>query len=205
LYNYYKLEELGIADFEDFNIVYHEINDKLWDRFRKGFISRTEMRWKRMYKTLLHYKVPNEPLAKDMGERYLDYLPQQTHLMPHAVAILEHCRSKGFEQHIITNGFEATQWQKMRNSGIDGFFNKVITSEAAMALKPKPEIYAYALQHAGASLNSSIMIGDALAVDVKGAMDYGMAAIWFNPAGIADASEPRTYEVHSLDELFEIL
>jgi len=57
----------GIADFDDFNTIYHEINDILWDRFRKGLLSREDLRWKRMWKTLVHYRINDEKLAKDMS------------------------------------------------------------------------------------------------------------------------------------------
>jgi putative hydrolase of the HAD superfamily len=198
------LASKGISDFSDFSTVYHDINDKMWDRFRKGFISWQDMRWKRMAKTLTHYRVFDELLAKEMGEMYLEYLPQQNALLPHALEVLDYCAGKGYAQHIITNGFESTQWQKMRNAKIDQYFGKVITSEEAMALKPEPEIYQFALQHAGAALEDSIMIGDAVDVDVKGAMDCGMSAIWFNPHASL-SPQLRTHEIKSLKELMDLL
>ena len=70
LYDEVSLMEKGIADFDDFNVVYHEINDTLWDRFRKGLLSREDLRWKRMYQTLVHYRMPDEKLAKVMSELY---------------------------------------------------------------------------------------------------------------------------------------
>jgi putative hydrolase of the HAD superfamily len=204
VYNQCALADKGITDFNDFDAVYHQINDQMWDRFRKGFIGRQEMRWKRMAKTLMHYKIFDETLAKDMGEQYLEFLPQQNALLPYAIEILDYCAEKKCKQHIITNGFEATQWQKMRNARIDQYFDKVITSEEAMALKPKPEIYAFALQQTGADLAASIMIGDAVDVDVKGAIDFGMHAVWFNPHGLV-SQQTRTHEIKSLKELELIL
>jgi putative hydrolase of the HAD superfamily len=203
-WHFFDLQSKGITDFKDFNHVYHEINDKLWDRFRKGFISRTEMRWKRMAKTLLHYKVLDEPLAKLMGEKYLEYLPEQKALMPNALELLQYCANKGYQQHMITNGFEATQWQKMRNSNIDGFFTHVITSEEAMALKPKPEIYEYATAKAKCTAAEAIMIGDAVDVDVKGAMDFGMDAVWFNPNNLV-STQASTLVIADLADLMHFL
>jgi putative hydrolase of the HAD superfamily len=203
-WQFFDLQSKGISDFNDFNIVYHEINDKMWDRFRKGFIGRTEMRWKRMYKTLLHYRVLDEPLAKLMGEKYLEYLPEQKALMPAAFDVLQYCASKGYKQHIITNGFETTQWQKMRNSGIDTFFEHVITSEQALALKPKPEIFEYALAKANCKVDEAIMIGDAVDVDVKGAMDFGMHAVWYNPHNL-ESTQAATKRIVLLEELLHFL
>jgi putative hydrolase of the HAD superfamily len=204
LYDEAKLEERGIDDFDDFNIVYHEINDKLWDRFRKGFLSRQDLRWKRMWQTLVHYKINDEPLAMQMSERYLEILPTQNTLFPHAVEVLEYCVEKGYDMHLITNGFELTQKQKLKNASIDHFFNQMITSEMAMSMKPHKEIFDFAYQATGASPSSSIMIGDALDVDVLGGKNAGMHQVFFNPNRISHEDSP-TYEIFCLSELKDIL
>lgn len=204
LYEEVNLPQKGIHDFDDFNIVYHGINDKLWDRFRKGFLSRQDLRWKRMWQTLVHYKVNDEALAKVMSERYLEILPTQCAMFPYAVDVLQYCTNKGYELHLITNGFELTQKEKLKNAGIDHFFNKMITSEMAMSMKPHKEIFDFAYKATGASPTSSIMIGDALDVDIIGGKNAGMHQVFFNPNRIAHQDNP-TYEIFCLSELKDIL
>jgi putative hydrolase of the HAD superfamily len=204
VYVHFQLAEKGVAAFEEFNINYHKHNDKYWDRFRKGFITREVMRWKRMWVTMLDYKIADEQLAKDMGEAYLEFLPLQTFVMKGALEILEYAKSLGCQQHIITNGFEATQIQKMTNSNMLHYFNQIICSEKAMALKPHKEIYDFALQATGATVQNSIMVGDAIDVDIAGAMNINMDAAWFNPHKIASTTK-RTFEVAELLELKSIL
>jgi putative hydrolase of the HAD superfamily len=204
VYNNYKLQSLGINSFDDFNINYHIYNDKYWDRFRKGFITRAAMRWKRMYVTLQHYAINNETLAKEMGESYLDYLPLQPNLHNGAIEILEYCKAKKILQHIITNGFEATQAAKMKHSGIAPYFSKIITSEQAMSLKPNKEIFDYALQQTNATTNNSIMIGDANDVDILGATNAGIKSIWFNVDNKPDAST-ATWIVNNLLDIKNIV
>jgi putative hydrolase of the HAD superfamily len=202
----HNLQSLGITDFEAFSTCYHTHNDKYWERFRKGFINRETLRWKRFYVTLLDYKIANEKLANDLGSTYLDILPMQKKLMPNALEILGHCQNKNIAQHIITNGFEGTQNIKMQNSNILHFFDKIITSERAMSLKPHAPIYEYALAKTGATLNNSIMIGDAQAVDVKGALDIGMDAIWLNATNAKrDETIIPTHTILQLGELMGIL
>jgi putative hydrolase of the HAD superfamily len=46
--------------------------------------------------------------------------------------------------------------------------------------KPNPKIYDYAITEAKASKSNSIMIGDCIDADVKGALNFGMQAILFN-------------------------
>lgn len=204
LYHEMKLMERGILSFEDFNDVYHEINNKFWDRFRKGFISRQDLRWKRMFQTLLHYRIPDEALAVKMSERYLEILPTKTHVFPYAIEVLEFCRENQFGMHLITNGFEETQKMKLKNSGMHEFFDKMITSEQAMTMKPNKEIFDYAFQQTGATASNSLMIGDALDVDILGAQNAGMHSVFFNPNRLGHNNEP-TYEIHCLSELKNIL
>jgi putative hydrolase of the HAD superfamily len=203
VYQQFDLAAKGVANFEDFNTIYHAHNDKYWARFRKGFITREAMRWKRMYATMLDYKIADEQLAGEMGEAYLDFLPQQTNVFAHAIDVLEYAKQKGYQQHIITNGFEQTQIQKMSNSNMLHYFSAIVTSEKAMSLKPKPEIFEYAFAQTGATAANSIMIGDALDVDVLGALGVQMDAVWFNPHLLQQDGD-RTFEIKCLDELYNI-
>lgn len=203
VYDAEKLAEEGIPDFDDFNRVYHEINDRLWDRFRRGFLSREDLRWKRMWQTLLHYRIPEENRAKRMSELYLVLLPQQTTLFPFAHEALRDLQNKGYALHLITNGFEATQHQKLHLAGIDAYFDKMITSEMAMSMKPQAAIFHYALRETGAEAHESVMIGDAWEIDILGARDVGMAQVYFNPKRLPVTEKP-TFEIQCLSELIQL-
>jgi putative hydrolase of the HAD superfamily len=204
LYDEYKLEEMGITDFQEFFSIFCEHNDKLWDRFRKGYIRRHELRWKRFWLTLLKYKIGDTALAHELSSAYLEILPTQTTLTPYAKEILEHCKDK-YTLHLITNGFETTQWLKLQYSGIASYFTHVVTSEKSNSLKPHPEIFSYALQASGASAcDECIMIGDALEVDIAGASNAGWDQVYYNPKKVTHNQKP-TYEVHNLSDLLAIL
>ncbi len=106
LYNSLKLEERGVTDFELFYRNYLVHNEKLWDRYRKGFIKQEELRYKRMWLSLLDFKIADEPLSKQMSTVFLDLLPTRTLLFPYAKEILVYLQQKGYQLHLITNGFE---------------------------------------------------------------------------------------------------
>jgi putative hydrolase of the HAD superfamily len=157
-----------------------------------------------MFQTLVHYRIPNETLAVAMSERYLEILPTKTNVFPHAIELLAFCQSKNYELHLITNGFEETQKMKLKNSGMSSFFDQMITSEAAMSMKPNKEIFEFAFQQTGAQANNSLMIGDALDVDILGASHVGMDSVFFNPNKLPHQDQ-ATYEIQSLSELIPIL
>jgi putative hydrolase of the HAD superfamily len=204
LYTTHRLEDLGIVDFDGFYATYSAHNHRLWDRYTKGFIKQEELRWKRVYLSLLDFKVANEPLAKEMSQAYLEILPNKQHLFPYTIEILEYLKQKDYKMHLITNGFESVQFKKIKNSGIADYFIEVITSESSNSLKPQKEIFEYALKNANATVAESIMIGDNESADIQGGMNVGMDTIFVNHIQTIPTI-PATYTITHLKELETIL
>ena len=204
LYNTHRLADLGIVDFDGFYSTYSAHNHRLWDRYTKGFIKQEELRWKRVYLSLLDFKVANEPLAKQMSQAYLEILPNKKHLFPYTIEILEYLKQKDYKMHLITNGFESVQFKKIKNSGLQDYFIEVITSEASNSLKPQKEIFEYALRNANASVEKSIMIGDNESADIQGGINIGMDTIFVNHIQVVPTI-PATYTITHLKELENIL
>ncbi len=204
LYNTHHLADLGIVDFDRFYSTYSAHNHRLWDRYTKGYIKQEELRWKRVYLSLLDFKVANEPLAKEMSQSYLEILPNKKHLFPYTIEILEYLKQKDYKMHLITNGFESVQFKKIKNSGLQDYFIEVITSEASNSLKPQKEIFEYALKNANASVEKSIMIGDNESADIQGGINIGMDTIFVNHIQVVP-TVPATYTITHLKELENIL
>ena len=200
IYGQFNLDSKVNAAFDDFYQKYLFHNQVLWDRYHHGLITAEELKWKRMWRTLLDFKIADEPLAKDLSGRFLEILPTQKIVFPHTFEILDYLKEKKYELHLITNGFEKTQWSKLQNSGLDKYFTQVITSEGSNSLKPQKEIFDYAMQKAGASLKQSIMIGDNLDADIQGAMNAGMDSIFVNHINAKTDIKP-TYIITHLKEL----
>jgi putative hydrolase of the HAD superfamily len=204
LYNTHRLEALGIIDFDGFYNTYSAHNHRLWDRYTKGFIKQEELRWKRVYLSLLDFKVANEPLAKEMAQAYLEILPNKKHLFPYTIEILDYLKQKDYKMHLITNGFESVQFKKIKNSGIADYFIEVITSESSNSLKPHKDIFEYALKNANASVEKSIMIGDNESADIQGGINIGMDTVFVNHIQTTPTI-PATYTITHLKELETIL
>lgn len=200
LYHTLSLKEKGVNDFEQFHKNYLVHNEKLWERYRNGFIKQDELRVKRMSLALLDFKIANEPLAREMSTQFLDLLPARTILFPYAIEILQYLKGKKYELHLITNGFEKTQHSKLKYSGLDVFFKEIVTSEGSNSLKPNKEIFDFALEKTKASKDESIMIGDSIEVDIIGAMNAGMDQVFVNHLNIKTDIKP-TYTVHALKEM----
>ena len=198
-----ELEKAGVRNFEHFLKVYLEHNEQLWEKYRNGNIRAEELRWKRMWNTLSDFRITDENLARQLGNRFLELLPTRNILFADAVDTLQYLKDKGYQLHLITNGFEETQHCKLRNCGISEFFVEVITSEGSNSMKPKKEIFDYALTKAKAKQHQSIMIGDSIEVDIKGAINAGIDQVYVNHLGEMTSIQP-TYIVTSLKELKNI-
>ena len=199
----YELEAKGINNFDEFYSIYSVHNHRLWDRYSKGFSKQEELRWKRIYLSLLDYKIADEALSKEMSVDYLTILPDKKNLFPYTIEILEYLKSKDYSMHLITNGFESVQFKKIKNSNLADYFTEVITSEASNSLKPNKEIFEYALKVSNANVETSIMIGDNEDADIQGAINAGMDSIFVNHLQI-QPTVPATHTITHLKELENI-
>jgi len=203
LYEIFSLNNKINTAFDEFYPKYLYHNEILWNNYHHGKISSEDLKWKRMWRTMLDFKIADEPLAKDMSGKFLEILPTKKLLFPHTIEILDYLTQKKYVLHLITNGFEKTQWSKLNNSGLNGYFKEVITSEGSNSLKPKKEIFDFAMHKAMASLPESIMIGDNLDADIQGAMNAGMDTVFVNHINAIPEIKP-TYTVTHLKELESI-
>ncbi len=203
LFASHNLNDKVPAQFEDFYKRYLYHNEILWAKYHNGQITADELKWKRMWRTLLDFKIGDEPLAKELSAGFMELLPAKKNVFPHTFEILDYLLAKNYTLHLITNGFEKTQWSKLNNSNMGKYFTHVITSEASNSLKPNKEIFDFALQQAGAALPQSIMLGDNLEADIQGAMNAGMDTVFVNHINASTNLQP-TYTINHLKELENI-
>ena len=168
------------VDLQLFLFHYVPINIKYWEWYRVDKITQFELRLGRLKETfqLLNYEIDDEKIIF-LSEEYIEYLPKFNHLFDGAIEILDYLKSK-YNLHIITNGFQEIQLNKLKNSNIDHYFKTITNSELAGVKKPNPLIFEYAVKEAKATKSNSIMIGDCIDADVNGALNFGMQAILFN-------------------------
>lgn len=204
IYRFFNLESKAISTFQQFYSIYINHNATLWSRFEKGYISVEELKWKRMWRTLLDFQIADERLSKEMSEYFLEILPQKKRVFEYTYEILEYLTAKKYSLHLITNGFEKTQKIKLESAGLTKYFKNVVTSEISNSVKPKKEIFEYAIAKAKCSMKESIMIGDNLNADILGAKNAGMDSVFVNHIN-AEANEAPTYTIHHLKELESIL
>jgi len=167
-------------DFEAFKQCYYPINEAYWKKFRENKVTKEVLRFGRLNDTFkkLNYRVSSEMIVV-LSETYVNNLSNYNALIDGTLDILNYLKPK-YKMYIITNGFEEVQDKKMKNAGLNNYFNNVITSEQVGVKKPNPEIFNFALNKCNAKANESMMIGDNYEADVLGALSVGMDAVFCN-------------------------
>lgn len=198
LYEEHRLHQF-IPSVEHLVKSYHYHNELLWDDYRKGKIKKDYLRIYRFKLVLRDYENFDTKLAEILSVKYLQIAPLKINLVPYTLELLDYLADK-YALHIITNGFNEVQLLKIKNTGINKFFNSVVASDLANAQKPKPAIFEYALTSVNAKKKESIMVGDDLEVDILGAMKFGMDQVYFNPKKQPHKHQP-TFEISSLIDL----
>lgn len=199
---YHLKEHFGVSE-KQFISKYSEINADMWNRFHRNEISRDELRVSRFGKTFRYFGIHSPALEKIFPEQYLELLPQQNQLFPDAYRVLDYLKTK-YKLHLITNGFEKVQRSKLFHSCLEPYFDVLVISELTGYKKPEPEIFEYALHHAKAIKEESVMIGDDLTADIEGALNFGMDAVFFNPAERPFENQ-NALQIKELKELMYLL
>lgn len=206
IYQKYELSAKAIISFEDFLHAFRNTTRFLWNEHHLGRVDKEKIRqmrfpliFKELKKDLLH------SFLMELESYYHYHCPRQPNLLPHALDTLTYLKQKGYQLHILTNGFESSQKLKLEYSGILNLFTHVITSECTGFTKPNRIIFDHALAVSNATVQNSIMIGDSLDADILGARALGMSTIFYNPKRQPPIHSVATHDIYCLSELQCIL
>jgi putative hydrolase of the HAD superfamily len=199
LYGIYALKQLGLHSPDLFIETYTRNNHQLWAEYHVGNITKAELRAARFKKTFLDLGLHPEVIPVGFEDDYVKLCPTKTNLFPHAHETLQYLQSK-YTLHLISNGFRESQDTKISGTNIGGYFQHIIISEEVGINKPDAAIFEHAISLAKTTKTESLMIGDSLEADVRGALNFGMDAIYFNPAGL-DKPDDVPVQISSLKEL----
>ncbi len=203
LYELYCLKELGIPSFEFFFESFHHVNFQLWDWYNVGKIDKDNLRKERFPRIFSHAGGKAEAIPVGFEEDFMHRTSSKPHVFPYSKEILHYLKGK-YKIHVITNGFNESQAKKMKSSGLDGFFELVVTSETTGHKKPDPRIFQFALDQLKTEAKHCLMIGDNPDSDILGAQRVNIDQVFFNPEGKSIDLQP-TYTIAHLRELEDLL
>ena len=205
IYEIFDFQNLNISSLEAFQQEFSIVNRHQWSLLEQNLITHEDLRRRRFQETLENLGVKNlkKSFGLEINEYFLELLPKKAHLIEGAVEILDYLLPK-YELHIISNGWQDIQVNKMKSSEIHHYFGEIITNELAGTRKPDRRIFDYAIEVTKADLVESLMIGDNYEADILGAINANMDTVFYNPDDIPTGQKP-TFDIKKLVELKEIL
>jgi len=179
-----KMDLLGrIGTYDDYFAIYYAVNERLWDLYKDNKITKNVLRGLRFEESLEINQTPMPGIGDHLNEAYLAEMPKQLKLVPGAREVLDYLHHR-YRMSIITNGFKEVQVDKLIQSGLKKYFDKVFISEEVGAQKPHKKIFEHAVKSMNAPKKKSLMIGDSWEADIIGARAFGMDQVYYCPQGV---------------------
>ena len=196
----YKLD----VDKEESLKLYSQINKHIWEEFERGEITADRLRVERFERFSKKIKIDFD--AVSFSKAYAKFLGEGAYLFDDSVEVIDYL-SKKYKLALVTNGLKDVQQSRISKTPLKDYFQELIISDEIKISKPDPRIFDYALDKLDHMDKSKVlMIGDSLTSDMQGGINAGIDTCWYNPNHLENKSGLNlTYEIHSLNELKEIL
>lgn len=185
--------------------LYDDINQELWSAFDRGEVSKDFVTLERYVRFLKALNLHRDPIQ--CNHDYLKALGECTFPLPHAETVCRTLWERGHQMYIVTNAVASVQRSRLAGSVFSPYFLEAFISEDAGAAKPSKAYFDYVRSRVPAiTAQNTLVIGDSLSSDIRGANHAGLPCCWFNPHKKARPANLRIdYEITDLRQLLEIV
>jgi putative hydrolase of the HAD superfamily len=181
-------EELPGVELDHLRERYRNGRDHLYERVLTGEIDIDTYRRLHLIAVCEPWGEPSEAL-QETAVRLRDEQLGRSRFVEHAIELLDHLREAGVTTGLLTNGPSWMQRRKVELLGLEEHLDAIGISEELGASKPDPAAFSATLELMGSAPDDTVMVGDHLDWDVRGALTAGMrGAVWV--AGDGDEREP---------------
>jgi putative hydrolase of the HAD superfamily len=173
-----------------------------YERAQRGEISYAEHRRARIRGFLPQWDLADDAIADDTYAGFLACYRASWRAHRDAGPALHRARERGLTVGILTNGEQHVQEHKVRRTGLADHGVPVLASSILPAAKPDPRAFHAACRHLGVAPTETIMVGDSLRHDVRGAIGAGLQAVLLDRAGrYGGKTLPGTVRITRLRDL----
>ncbi len=182
---------------------YSEINLSFWKRFEKGEIEKSEIFEGRFIKFLEVMGLYGD--TAKISKEYCQNLSEGYFTVDGSEDILTYLKNKGYYLCATTNGLSITQFKRIKNSGLEPFFDNIFVSEDTGHQKPEKGYFDYVIDNIPEkNRKKMLIIGDSQSSDILGGINSGIDTCWYNPENVLPKYKSQ-FEIKNLAELREIL
>ncbi|WP_019165408.1 HAD family hydrolase [Staphylococcus delphini] len=180
-------EQFKGIDYAEFLPLYQKYDQHFWKQHDAGQISLDELRRLRLIETLKHYDIDvTHEEAQVYFERFFSLLLSKITVNEKMNTLLNDLKAH-VEIAILTNGKLIEQRTKIENLQLNMIFNdNIFISEVMGVEKPDAQGFLKVTDALNIRPEETLMVGDSWTNDVKGSLNVGMSAIWFNPSHTED-------------------
>lgn len=197
-------EEQRIPFTETIAQTYSRVNQKLWQAYEMGEISRETI-----FNT--RFSVVFEELGQavdgEVFERHYRHLLGEGHDLIDGSLKLIQDLSNQYDCYVVTNGVSDTQYRRLTDAQLLPYFEGIFVSEDTGFQKPMKAFF----DHVFARIphfdpERALIIGDSLTSDIQGGINAGINTCWFNPEQKENHTAILpTYEIQHLSEIYSLL
>jgi HAD superfamily hydrolase (TIGR01549 family) len=138
---------------------------------------------------------------------------QRADLIPGTLELIQTLKRRGYRLALVADGYPGTYRNVLSQHGLYECFDVFAISEEVGVVKPDARMFAYALDRLGIRPDAyaqTIMVGNHLERDIKGANALGMISVWLDWAPRrskipADESEHPAFTIRAPLELLDVI
>jgi putative hydrolase of the HAD superfamily len=131
-----------------------------------------------MRNALAQLDIIDSVASDEAADEYSDIRDASMHLFEGSLDALSAFRSMGIRLGLLTNGGSLIQRRKLERFDLEKFFDVILIDQEIGISKPDPAIYHLALKQLELSAGDTMMVGDNLEWDIRGAQSAGIFAVW---------------------------
>ena len=196
-------EKVGLNYLEEYGPKFLKINDALWRMIEKKELTREGLHKVRFQKVLSEFSLSGDGALVE--KLFREHLFDLAIPVEGALDIVKYLSNK-YILCAASNAIYNQQINRLKKAGMLEYFSKIFVSEIIGHNKPNKEFFDACFSKLnGATPSNTVMIGDSLTADVKGAKEYGMTTIWFNKKNQVAEEKAYTYSVNELSMIKKYL
>lgn len=199
-------EQYGICLSDAMILRYMQINQSYWKRLELGEADKLTVLRNRFFDFFEEYHIKGIEV-EEFRAVYQKQLGCVYYYLEESDRLLQELKQRGIRQYIVTNGVAETQRNKLRLSGIDKLTDGLFISEELGFVKPELGFFEACFEKIpDFDKERSILAGDSLSSDIKGANRAGIASCWYCPHRMENHSESKPdYTIQSLWDIKAVL
>ena len=173
--------EHGVA-VERMRQVYMDLFEEFYTMHLQGLINLEEFRIYRFSRMFELLGLPVDESFLDMCVSFEEVYEGSLQTFPGAMETLTELEAV-YPMGLISNGPTDAQWFKIEKFHLDDIFDVVLVSGQIGMAKPDPNIFYVAMAGIRSEPSNTVMVGNSLEHDFRGAMNAGCRFVWADHLG----------------------